>query len=203
MDVLKIFFLFIFSFILGSIPFGYVLCKIIKKIDIRKYGSGNIGATNVYRVCGGFLGSSVLFLDIIKGYIPVFISRNFFEFSSIISILIGLAAILGHTFSPFLKGKGGKGISTSFGVIIALFPLSAFCSFIIFVLVLFIFHIVSVASITASFFLPISIYISSKDIPLTIFGIIIFIFIIYTHRENIKRLKKGKEKRIILPWEKK
>ncbi|HOV22424.1 MAG TPA: glycerol-3-phosphate 1-O-acyltransferase PlsY [bacterium] len=203
MDILKIFFLFIFSFILGSIPFGYVLCKIIKKIDIRKYGSGNIGATNVYRVCGGFLGSSVLFLDIIKGYIPVFISRNFFEFSSIISILIGLAAILGHTFSPFLKGKGGKGISTSFGVIIALFPLSAFCSFIIFVLVLFIFHIVSVASITASFFLPISIYISSKDIPLTIFGIIIFIFIIYTHRENIKRLKKGKEKRIILPWEKK
>ncbi|HRR95701.1 MAG TPA: glycerol-3-phosphate 1-O-acyltransferase PlsY [Candidatus Ratteibacteria bacterium] len=203
MNILKIFILLIFSFIFGSVPFGYILCKIIKKIDIRKYGSGNIGATNVYRVCGGFLGSSVLFLDIIKGYIPVFISRNFFEFSSIISILIGLAAILGHTFSPFLKGKGGKGISTSFGVIIALFPLSAFCSFIIFVLVLFIFHIVSVASITASFFLPISIYISSKDIPLTIFGIIIFIFIIYTHRENIKRLKKGKEKRIILPWEKK
>ena len=204
MDILKIFFLFIFSFIFGSVPFGYILCKIIKKIDIRKYGSGNIGATNVYRVCGGFLGFSVLFLDIIKGYIPVFISRNFLKFPPLILIFVGLAAILGHTFSIFLKGKGGKGISTSFGVIIALFPKSAFFSFVIFLVVFLISNIVSISSITASFFLPIFIYIFyDKNIPLTIFGIIIFIFIIYTHKENIKRLKKREEKKIILPWKKK
>jgi len=201
--MLKVYFLFVISFLIGSIPFGYVICRIIKKIDIRKYGSGNIGATNVYRVCGGFLGITVLILDILKGFIPVFISKNIFHFPSLISVITGLLTIFGHIFSIFLKGRGGKGVATSFGVIIGLFPLSALSSFILWFIILLISHIVSVASIIAGFFLPIFIYLFYKDISLTIFGIIILFFIVYTHRENIKRLKKGKENRIILPWEKK
>jgi len=201
--MLKVYFLFVISFLIGSIPFGYVICRIFKKIDIRKFGSGNIGATNVYRVCGGFLGITVLILDILKGFIPVFISKNIFHFPSLISVITGLLTIFGHIFSIFLKGRGGKGVATSFGVIIGLFPLSALSSFILWFIILLISHIVSVASIIAGFFLPIFIYLFYKDISLTIFGIIIFFFIVYTHRENIKRLKKGKENRIILPWEKK
>ncbi len=201
--MLKYFVLFVISFLLGSIPSGYIICRVFKKIDIRNYGSGNIGATNVYRVCGGFLGITVLILDILKGFIPVFISKNIFHFPSPVSIITGLVAIFGHIFSIFLKGKGGKGVATSFGVIIGLFPLSALFSFILWLIILLISHIVSVASITAGFFLPIFIYLFYKDISLTILGIVIFFFVVYTHRENIKRLKKGKENRIILPWEKK
>jgi len=201
--MLKVFGLFVISFLLGSIPSGYVICRVFKNIDIRKYGSGNIGATNVYRVCGGFFATIVLILDILKGFIPVFISKNILHFPSPISIITGLLAISGHIFSIFLKGKGGKGVATSFGVIIGLFPLSALSSFIIWFIILLVSHIVSVASIMAGFFLPLFIYIFYKDIPLTVFGVIIFFFIVYTHRENIKRLKKGKENRIILPWEKK
>lgn len=203
MNMLKYFVLFVISFLLGSIPSGYIICRVFKKIDIRNYGSGNIGATNVYRVCGGFLGITVLILDILKGFIPVFISKNIFHFPSTVSIITGLVAIFGHIFSIFLKGKGGKGVATSFGVIIGLFPLSALFSFILWLIILLISHIVSVASITAGFFLPIFIYLFYKDISLTILGIVIFFFVVYTHRENIKRLKKGKENRIILPWEKK
>lgn len=203
MNMLKVFGLFVISFLLGSIPSGYVICRVFKNIDIRKYGSGNIGATNVYRVCGGFFATIVLILDILKGFIPVFISKNILHFPSPVSIITGLLATSGHIFSIFLKGKGGKGVATSFGVIIGLFPLSALSSFIIWFIILLVSHIVSVASIIAGFFLPLLIYIFYKDISLTIFGVIIFFFIVYTHRENIKRLKKGKENRIILPWEKK
>jgi len=202
-NMLKYFVLFVISFLSGSIPFGYIICRVFKRIDIRKYGSGNIGATNVYRVCGGFLGITVLIFDILKGFIPVFISKNIFHFHSPILIITGLVATFGHIFSIFLKGKGGKGVATSFGVIIGLFPLSALSSFIIWFIILLISHIVSIASIMAGLFLPLFIYIFYKDISLTIFGIIIFFFVVYTHRENIKRLKKGKENRIILPWEKK
>lgn len=203
MNTGKVLFLFLFSFLAGSIPFGYLICRFFRKIDIRKYGSGNIGATNVYRVCGATLGFAVLFLDILKGFIPVYISRGLLHLNSLVSIITGLLAITGHIFSIFLKGRGGKGVATSFGVIIGLFPAPALLSFVLWLIVLLFSHIVSISSIAASFFLPIFIFLFSKDIYLTSFGIMIFFFIIYTHRENIKRLKKKKENRIILPWEKK
>jgi len=200
---MRYFFLLIISFLVGSIPFGYVICRIFKKIDIRKIGSGNIGATNVYRAAGGFFASIVLLLDILKGFFPVYLARNVFNFNSLLSITIGLSAILGHIFSIFMKGKGGKGVATSFGVIIGLFPLAAFSSFIIWLISVISTHIVSVSSIAGSIFLPLFIYLFYKDITLTVFGMVISLFILYTHRENIKRLLKKRENRIKLPWEKK
>ena len=200
---MRYFFLLIISFLVGSIPFGYVVCRVFKKIDIRKIGSGNIGATNVYRAAGGFFASIVLLLDILKGFFPVYLARNVFNFNSLLSITIGLSAILGHIFSIFMKGKGGKGVATSFGVIIGLFPLAAFSSFIIWLISVISTHIVSVSSIAGSIFLPLFIYLFYKDITLTVFGMVISLFILYTHRENIKRLLKKRENRIKLPWEKK
>ena len=200
---MRYFFLLVISFLAGSIPSGYVVCRVFKKIDIRKIGSGNIGATNVYRAAGGFFASIVLLLDILKGFFPVYLARNVFNFNSLLSITIGLSAILGHIFSIFMKGKGGKGVATSFGVIIGLFPLAAFSSFLIWLISVIFTHIVSISSIAGSIFLPLFIYLFYRDITLTVFGMVVSLFILYTHRENIKRLLKKRENRIKLPWEKK
>ena len=191
-----------FCYLIGSIPVGYIICRIFKNIDIRKFGSGNIGATNVYRVCGLKLGLPVLILDILKGFIPVYIGK-ILKFSNPLILIGGILSILGHSFSIFLKGKGGKGVSTSFGVVIGLFPLPAFFSFVLWLIVVFLTKYVSLASISGALLLPFSVYFFTRDIFLSSIGILIFLFILYTHRENIKRLLNRKENRIIFPWEKK
>jgi len=196
------FYYFLLSYLIGSIPFGYIICKIFKNIDIRKFGSGNIGATNVYRICGLKFGLSVLILDILKGFIPVYIGK-ILKFSNFLLLTGGIFSILGHSFSIFLKGKGGKGVSTSFGVVIGLFPLPAFFSFILWFLIVFSTKYVSLGSILGALFLPFFVYIFTKDIFLSSIGILIFLFILYTHRENIKRLLNKKENKIFFPWEKK
>ena len=196
------FYYFLFCYLIGSIPVGYIICRIFKNIDIRKFGSGNIGATNVYRVCGLKLGLPVLILDILKGFIPVYIGK-ILKFSNPLILIGGILSILGHSFSIFLKGKGGKGVSTSFGVVIGLFPLPAFFSFVLWLIVVFLTKYVSLASISGALLLPFSVYFFTRDIFLSSIGILIFLFILYTHRENIKRLLNRKENRIIFPWEKK
>jgi glycerol-3-phosphate acyltransferase PlsY len=196
------FYYFLFCYLIGAIPFGYLICKIFKNIDIRKFGSGNIGATNVYRVCGLKLGFPVLIFDILKGFIPVYIGK-ILKFSNPLILIGGILSILGHSFSIFLKGKGGKGVSTSFGVVIGLFPLPAFFSFVLWLIVVFLTKYVSLASISGALLLPFSVYIFTRDIFLSSIGILIFLFILYTHRENIKRLLNKKENRIIFPWQKK
>jgi glycerol-3-phosphate acyltransferase PlsY len=193
---------FLFCYLIGSIPVGYILCKIFKNIDIRKFGSGNIGATNVYRVCGLKLGLSVLILDILKGFISVYIGKTL-KFPNPLILFGGILSIIGHSFSIFLKGKGGKGVSTSFGVIIGIFPLPAFFSFLIWIMIVFLTKYVSLGSILSALFLPFWVYIFTKDIFLFFVGILIFLFILYTHKENIKRLLNKKENKVIFPWEKK
>jgi len=180
---------------------GYLLCRSVKKIDIRRCGSGNIGATNVYRVAGGRLASAVLVLDILKGFLPVFLAKNFFLPVPYV-ISAGIASIAGHNFSIFLKGRGGKGVSTGFGVVIALFPIPALLSLLVWLAFVITSRYVSLGAITASLGLPFFIYLFQKNLFLTVTGIIISIFILYSHRSNIKRLLTKKENRIRLPWEK-
>ncbi|MCX7917967.1 MAG: glycerol-3-phosphate 1-O-acyltransferase PlsY [bacterium] len=196
------FFYLILSYLTGSIPFGYLICKLIKKIDIRQYGSGNIGATNVYRVCGWKLGILVLIFDILKGFIPVFVGK-ICKFSNPIIFGGGILSILGHSFSLFLKGKGGKGVATSFGVIIGLLPIPALLSFLTWIIVVFLTKYVSLGSIAGAFFLPFFTFFYTKDPFLLWISIFIFILIVYTHRKNINRFFNKKENKIILPWEKK
>ena len=179
----------IVSYLMGSIPFGLVLTKIFLKKDIREIGSGNIGATNALRTGNKFIGYSTLILDIIKAVIPVlYVKVNFPD----LIYVSALCAFLGHVFPVWLKFKGGKGVATYVGIL--------FCTNIylgaIFVIVWFVVFIISkyssLASMIGSLLVPLSSYFLFNDINYY-FYIILFLLILITHRENIKRLKSNTE----------
>ena len=185
---------FIGSYILGSIPFGYVVGK-VKGHDIRKEGSGNIGSTNVFRVVGKKEGIFVFILDFLKGCLPVL---YFTDISVLAGILALLGAIAGHMTTPFLKFKGGKGVATGFGGVIALMPLPAVLAFGIWVMLVAISRRVSIGSLGAAISLPIFyFYIENPMIKIVLyFSILIAVLVIITHRKNIKKLIRKEEEPI-------
>ena len=184
--------LMIVAYILGSIPNALWIGKAFKGIDVREHGSKNTGSTNAARVLGAKLGILTLILDISKGAIPTLIASMLLD-SSISVILVGICAILGHSFSIFMKFKGGKAVATTVGVFIVLVPGAILLAAIIFFLVFGITRYVSLSSMIGAISLPIWIIIFYKNIPLTIFGIIIAILIIVRHKSNIQRLLNGTE----------
>ena len=184
--------LMIVAYILGSIPNALWIGKVFKGIDVREHGSKNTGSTNAARVLGAKLGILTLILDISKGAIPTLIASMLLD-SSISVILVGICAILGHSFSIFMKFKGGKAVATTVGVFIVLVPGAILLAAIIFFLVFGITRYVSLSSMIGAISLPIWIIIFYKNIPLTIFGIIIAILIIVRHKSNIQRLLDGTE----------
>ena len=176
-------------YLIGSIPFGFLLTKIFLKKDIREIGSGNIGATNALRTGNKLIGYSTLALDIGKAVILLLIIKfNFSEYLFISSIAI----FLGHVFPIWLKFKGGKGVATYVGI---LFCINIYLA-VIFIIVWFVVFVMSkyssLASIMASLFVPLSSYFLLNDINYY-FYIILFLLILITHRENIKRLKNNTE----------
>ena len=176
------------SYLLGSIPFGFLLTKIILKKDIREIGSGNIGATNVLRTGNKIIGYSTLILDILKAVIPIlFIKIQFPEFIFISS----LAVFLGHVFPIWLKFNGGKGVATYVGILFCINYILGFFFIAIWLVVFFISKYSSLSSLLASLIIPI--YYFFIDTENYYFFIIMFILIFYTHRENIKRLKNNTE----------
>ena len=184
--------LMIVAYILGSIPNALWIGKVFKGIDVREHGSKNTGSTNAARVLGAKLGILTLILDISKGAIPTLIATMLLE-SSISVILVGICAILGHSFSIFMKFKGGKAVATTVGVFIVLVPGAILLAAVIFFLVFGITRYVSLSSMIGAISLPIWIVLFYKNIPLTIFGIIIAILIIVRHKSNIQRLLNGTE----------
>lgn len=184
--------LMIVAYILGSIPNALWIGKVFKGIDVREHGSKNTGSTNAARVLGAKLGILTLILDISKGAIPTLIATMLLD-SSISVILVGICAILGHSFSIFMKFKGGKAVATTVGVFIVLVPGAILLAAVIFFLVFGITRYVSLSSMIGAISLPIWIIIFYKNIPLTIFGIIIAILIIVRHKSNIQRLLNGTE----------
>jgi glycerol-3-phosphate acyltransferase PlsY len=148
MKILLLFGSFFVSYFFAGIPFGYITGR-IKGIDIRKYGSGNIGATNVFRVLGKKEGIMVFILDFLKGVIPVLFFRRYGVYFGILSFI---GVFLGHTFTPYLGFKGGKGIATGFGGSIALLPLTSLFILFIWILVFILSGFVSLASISSAFF---------------------------------------------------
>ena len=201
MDIILVVF---FSYICGTIPFGLILTKIFTGKDIRKIGSGNIGATNVLRTGNKYLALATLLLDVLKGYAPVIITRYFFpEFIQISALLV----FLGHVFPFWLKFKGGKGVATYLGILIALsYGLGALFIF-TWLVVSLIFKYSSLSSIFASLtVLVVTLFrenavktidpnfVFAYDVKLILF--IIFILIIFTHKKNIYNLKNGTEKKI-------
>ena len=178
----------IFSYLLGSIPFGLILTKLFLKKDIRKIGSGNIGATNVLRSGNKLIGYITLFLDILKAIIPVvYIKLNYPDLIYISS----LSVFLGHVFPIWLKFKGGKGVATYVGILFSINLILGFIFCISWLLVFLLSKYSSLSSLVASLSVPLFLFFTNGE--QIIFFIILFVLIFYTHRENIKRLKNKEE----------
>ena len=186
---MEVFFIALVSYLLGSIPFGFLLTKLFLKQDIRNIGSGNIGATNVLRTGNKLIGFSTLFLDILKAVIPIiFIKYNFPDYIFISS----LSVFLGHVFPVWLKFKGGKGVATYVGILFCINYVLGFVFIISWFIIFLLSKYSSLSSLLASLIIPIYHFFLIDD-KNHFFFIILFILIFYTHRENIKRLKNNTE----------
>jgi glycerol-3-phosphate acyltransferase PlsY len=196
------------AYIIGSIPTAIIAGRLLRKIDIRDHGSGNAGATNVFRVLGWKPGLIVLLIDMLKGFIVVFYISTFVPADTLDTALIqvtgGLAAILGHIFSLFAQFKGGKGVGTAAGVFLGLEPLPVLICLVIFIAIVWITRYVSLGSICAAIFLPVFILLKSAllDTPLSranlTIAVILMLTIIITHRSNITRLLNRQENKLTL-----
>jgi glycerol-3-phosphate acyltransferase PlsY len=187
--------LLILSYLLGAIPFGLIIGKAWRGIDIRDHGSGNIGATNVFRTLGPGPGSVVFAADVLKGLAPVIAATQISPGTAWLAVAAGMAAILGHTLSLFLGFKGGKGVATSLGVGIGLAPVIAAIAFGLWVLIFAVTRYVSVASMLACISVPIMMWATDRPIEYRIFGVLVAVYVIVKHRSNIVRLMQGKENR--------
>ena len=178
-----------FSYLLGSIPFGFLLTKIFLKKDIRDIGSGNIGATNVLRTGNKFIGYSTLLLDVLKAVIPIiFVKIYFIEYLYVSSLCV----FLGHVFPIWLKFKGGKGVATYIGILCCINIYLGIAFGIVWLVTFLIFKYSSLSSLLGSLSVPIINFFIFKE-EVIFFFIIMFVLIFYTHRENIKRLLNRSE----------
>lgn len=191
----------IISYLLGSIPTSVWVGKRFYKTDIREHGSGNAGATNTIRVLGYYAGIPVLLFDIAKAWFPVWAVANLMVWHNLtfdlvyIQIAYGLAAVLGHVYPIYIGFKGGKGVATLAGMALGLFPTAFLISLLTFILVVAITRYVSLGSILAAIVFPLFLFFISdqRSIPLIILGVFASVFIIYTHRLNVKKLINGTE----------
>lgn len=188
------------AYLLGSIPTAVWIGKYFYSIDVREYGSGNAGATNVFRVLGKKAGIPVLLIDVLKGYVAVSLanssdytvgSNQFIN----LQLVLGIASLVGHIFPIFASFRGGKGIATLLGIILAILPFAAFISIGIFIAVLLVSSYVSLGSMTAAVAFPIIVIVGFKTTTpsLIIFSILIAIMVLITHQKNIERLLRREE----------
>jgi len=190
------------SYLIGSIPTAYIFGRLLKGIDIRKFGSGNVGATNAMRILGKGPGILVLFLDILKGLFPVVFLGDMLGAGELLRIILGVSCISGHNWTVFLNFKGGKGVASTFGVLLGLafkipglrivFILMVLTWFLVFVLS----RIVSLASVLSAALLPVYTILFKQSRVLTVSSIILSVFLILRHKSNLKRILSGEEKRL-------
>jgi glycerol-3-phosphate acyltransferase PlsY len=196
----------VIAYLLGSIPTALIISKTFFGIDIRDYGSGNMGATNTFRVLGPRFGTIVMIVDILKGFfatllcflIPFYADSSNEIYRINFMIGLGMSAVLGHIFPIFAGFKGGKGVATLFGMIVALQPVVAASCVAVFLLVLYLTRYVSLSSILAAIMLPVSVLWiwNESEVLYRIFALIVAILVIFTHQKNIIRLLKGVEGRV-------
>jgi acyl phosphate:glycerol-3-phosphate acyltransferase len=198
LDILAFGPLLVGAYLVGAIPFGVVIGRVFYNVDVRDYGSGNVGTTNVFRVLGKRAGTTVLVCDMLKGYVPAAIAAHYFN--PWIAIFIAAAPVVGHMYSIYLKGSGGKGIATGAAVVLALVPL-AFCIIIVvWIVVVLTTRYVSVASLVASSLVPVLVIWFDHPLPYDIAAVLVAVIIWWAHRGNLKRLFSGTEHRVTLPW---
>ena len=196
---------FIFGYFVGSIPFGLILTKAYGLGDIRKIGSGNIGATNVLRTGNKKIALMTLLLDGIKGAFAIFLTQEALNYEILTSLnndiiffecVVGIAAVIGHCFPIWLKFKGGKGVATGLGIILCFDLLVGILSLVTWLLITKLFKISSLSALVAYFFIPIFIFLNSPENNFFISSVIISCICFFKHRENIKRLLTGSEPKI-------
>ncbi len=185
--------LIIAAYLIGAIPTGIILTKLTGGEDIRNVGSGNIGATNVYRTAGRKLGIITLIGDALKGIIPLLLASNNFALAQADMALVALAAFLGHCYPVYLGFKGGKGVATALGVFLVLSPKTILGVLILFALILWKWRYISLASILAAAVAPFLVLLLERSLPLFIATLIISGFVIWRHKANIDRLRAGEE----------
>ena len=195
--------LFLAAYFCGSIPFGLILGKLFGATDVRKSGSGNIGATNVARSVGLAAGILTLVLDATKGAVPVWLARHYFPDHAAFQILAGLGALFGHCFPLWLKFRGGKGVATAAGVFLVLCLPAAVGALVVFALVVGFWRYVSLASVSAAAAMPLLIYFLwaphfAPPISVTVGSLAAALLIVYKHDANLQRLVEGREPKFSL-----
>ncbi len=211
MNIILIVLAFLSAYLLGSIPTAVWVGKKFHGIDVREHGSGNAGATNVIRVLGWKTGVPVLLVDVFKGWLaamlPVFLSLagQGTALLTNLQILAGVAAVLGHIFPVFAGFRGGKGVATIFGVLLAIHPLLTLSCMGVFLSGLLLTGYVSVSSMSAGIAFPVFLFLlfDTPSIYFKIFSLVVAVAILITHRKNISRLLKGEESKLILKGKKK
>lgn len=183
------------SYLIGSIPNGLILGKLLWNVDLREHGSHNIGATNAWRTLGKGPGFLIFLLDLLKGVIGVYLG-SIWGGTPLALVLGGIFAIVGHSWSLFLRGKGGKGVATGLGVIAMLMPVPTIIVFLLWLTIVYLTGYVSLGSIVAAAMVPILAWAFSAPKEVIGFGLIAAIFIIYRHKANIGRLLNGTESKI-------
>jgi glycerol-3-phosphate acyltransferase PlsY len=185
--------LVLLAYLSGSVPYGAVLAKWMKGVDVRRAGSGNIGATNVARVAGRGLGILVLLLDLAKGALPVALSL-WIASDPIIHAAVGLAAFLGHVFPVWLRFRGGKGVATAFGVIAVLQPWAALAGFAAYALLFAAFRVSSIGSLAGGLAAVVVSFLGAGPRAYAVLTLVLFALMLFTHRGNIRRLLTREEK---------
>lgn len=201
--VMNIFFAIILSYLLGSIPTAYIVGRIYKDIDIRQHGSGNVGASNTFRVLGKKCGIFVLTMDILKGVLALVMIGNLLGVDSVYGrVVLGVAAVCGHNWTIFLEFQGGKGIATSLGVLIGLtisfsqlVPVLLACLF-SWIVTLYFSRYISLSSMVAACVLPVAMLITSQPFEMICLGALFCVFVVYRHKSNITRLMGGTESKV-------
>ena len=187
---------YVLAYFLGSFPTAFIAGRLVKNIDIRKFGSGNVGTTNAFRVLGKGPGTVVFILDLLKGALPIWLFKasavgHFADSTTVLSI--GLAALLGHVFTPFLGFKGGKGVATGAGVLVAGFPPLGGIVILVWVIGFLWTRTVSISSLGAAMALSISSFVLGYNLKTGLVFVGLTAFIFWTHRSNIGRILRGEE----------
>lgn len=194
------------GYLIGGIPFGFLIGK-MRGVDVRTVGSKNIGATNVYRTVGHKWGFLAFFCDFLKGFLPTLAAKLYLASLDApaaalldLPVWTGLACVVGHTLTPYMKFRGGKGVATAFGMMMALIPLLVSCAFALFVVTVWLSHYISLGSCLAAAFLAVMIWVptplAAPTFTLKIVMTLLGVFVIVKHKSNIVRLSKGCENKI-------
>ena len=184
------------AYLIGSIPFGYLIGR-MRGVDVRTVGSKNIGATNVYRTVGHKWGFLAFFCDFLKGFLPAFLAlRLASSVNENLPICVGLACVIGHTLTVFMKFRGGKGVATAFGMMVALATYPALLAFAVFVVTVWLSHYISLGSMLAAATLAVLVWFFPVLLAMRVIAALIAVFVIYKHKSNIDRLIHGCENKI-------